>query len=301
MVSGRRFGMSVVLSAFLTLWGSIGWAADAPVQAGFSATTLSAVDIQDAQVALKVWFEQILTAEGLDYHFENPVFRTAEELDHVVKSDGFDVLTLSAVEFIRLSQYGKFEYPLASEISGKLLDRLVLLVHNDSKVSNLADLKGKKLLIDIRLAGENPEMWLEVELAKAGLPPGRAHFQVIKKVKEKPSQAILPVFFKQTDVCIVREESYEAVVEMNPQVKKFTRVLMTSQPLIRGVTVFRKGFDPTKRDNVIKSSKKLHLNPKGKQVLTLFKVDNIIELKTEDLASIQALYRQYQELSKAKN
>ncbi|HNV68812.1 MAG TPA: PhnD/SsuA/transferrin family substrate-binding protein [Candidatus Ozemobacteraceae bacterium] len=288
---------------WLLLWFSLslscvqaGDGESTPIQVGFSSTTLSSVDVNDAVVALKVWFEQILSAEGLNWKFETTVYQDPRELDAVVREGRVDVLTVSTMEYLRLASGGALIRPLTSEASGMMQDMQYLLVHVQSPIQSLEQLKGKKIIIDARHAGETPMMWLEVELAKRNLPRAEKFFSSVKRVKEKPSLAILPVFFQQADACLVRQQGLDTVAELNPQVGKNVRILMKSEPFLRGVTGFYKDFAATRIEKIVSSSQKLDKSSKGLQVLTLFKVDNILPMPDGALDSSARLKADYERL-----
>ncbi len=288
---------------WLLLWFSLcaplvhaGDGETSPIQVGFSQTTLSSVDVNDAVVALKVWFDQILSADGLNWKFETIVYQDPLELEAAVRDGKVDVLTVSTMEYLRLASGGALVRPLTSEAGGLMQDMQYLLVHVDSPIKSIEELKGKKLIIDARHAGETPMMWLEVELAKRNLPQADKFFGSVKRVKEKPSLAILPVFFQQADACIVRQQGLDTVAELNPQVGKNVRILMKSEPYLRGVTGFLKNFPDDKREKVVSSSQKLDKSSKGRQVLTLFKVDNILPMPDGALDSSARLKADYERL-----
>ncbi len=267
--------------------------ADPPIQVGFSSTTLSEVDLNDAVVAIKVWFEQILKTEGLDYAFETTVYRDFADLSAAVRQRKVDVLTVSTIEAVKLAADGEFENPLSSEIGGRLECPMLLLVHKEAGITGLDGLRGKKLIIDTRQTGELPKVWLEVELARKQLPAAQAFFESVRTVNEKPSQAVLPVFFRQADACIVRQESFDSMHELNPQIGKTLVAIAKSEPMIRGLTLFRKGFSPERQSKIIPSAQRLPNSVKGRQTLMLFKVDNIKTIPMQKLDPIRRLYEEF--------
>ena len=55
----------------------------------------------------------------------------------------------------------------------------------------------------------------------------------------KPSQAILPVFFKQAEAALVTRATFDTAVELNPQLGAALRTLSRSPQLIPAVAAVR--------------------------------------------------------------
>lgn len=264
------------------------------VRCGFSSTTLSNIDARDAEVALRVWLEQILKNEGVTWGFVTRVYDTQAELYQAYEEGKLDVAAVSAVEYLHLAQNGQLEGEFTTEISGRPMETMQMMVHSDSGIERLEQLEGKNLIIDTRLAGENPGLWLELELKKRGLPKAETFFRSVKVVKD-PAQSALPVFFRKTDACIIREQGLQTLAELNPQVGKRLKAILVSSPYVRGVIAFRKGFDSDKRETIKRSALELHESARGQQVLTLFKVDRIVLLKPEYLQTTIQLVKEARE------
>ncbi|HNV71758.1 MAG TPA: PhnD/SsuA/transferrin family substrate-binding protein, partial [Candidatus Ozemobacteraceae bacterium] len=276
----RRF-LLLVFSAFL-LFPCLALAETEKVKCGFSSTTLSNIDARDAEVALRVWLEQILKNEGVTWEFTTRVYDTTAELYDAYNEGNIDVAAVSTMEYLHLAEKKQLEGEFTTEISEKSMETMQMLVRGDSGYQKLEQLQGKRLIIDTRLAGENPVLWLCLELKKRGLPKADAFFRNVTVVKD-PSKSALPVFFKTADACIIREQGLQTLAELNPQIGKQLAPILTSPPYIRGVIAFRRGFDPDKRETLRRSALKLHQSARGQQVLTLFKADRVIPLKPEHL------------------
>lgn len=265
------------------------------VKCGFSSTTLSNVDARDAEVALRVWLEQILKNEGVTWVFETTVYGNTEEMYQAYADQQIDVAAVSTIEYLHLAEHGQLEGEFTTELSGRAEETVQLMVRQDSGIHSLEQLRGKQLIIDCRLAGENHVLWLELELASRGLPSPEQFFGSVKIVKD-PSQSALPVFFRKADACIIRELGLQTLAELNPQVGKQLKVIINSPPWVRGVIAYRKGFASEKREVITRSALKLHQTPKGQQVLTLFKVDRIIPLLPEFLQTTITLKNDHEKL-----
>jgi hypothetical protein len=98
-------------------------------------------------------------------------------------------------------------------------------------------------------ACNNALLWLDTQLLRQQLPPSHSFFRSVKLV-ENASQAVLPVFFRQADACLLPRWSYDTMVELNPQVKEQTTILVHSPLLARGGLFMVKGLPPSKQEMI---------------------------------------------------
>jgi phosphonate transport system substrate-binding protein len=140
-------------------------------------------------------------------------------------------------------------------------------------------------------------LWFTTLLLKRGLPESDNFFSDIKKV-EKISQAVLPVFFMQADACIVRRAGFQTMVEMNPQVNKNLIVLQKSPVFQESLFCVRKDYDDKSKKIILDVVETLHLDPKGSQMLLLFRKNRVLPFKPEYIESVEALVKEYNELKK---
>jgi ABC-type phosphate/phosphonate transport system substrate-binding protein len=173
----------------------------------------------------------------------------------------------------------------------------VVLVNKKDKINNLSQLKGKKIIVEKGSNGRLALLWFTTLLLKRGLPESDNFFSDIKKV-EKISQAVLPVFFTQADACIVRRTGFQTMVEMNPQVNKNLIVLQKSPAFQESVFCVRKDYDDKSKKIILDVVETLHLDPKGRQMLLLFRKDRVLPFKPEYIESVETLIKEYNELKK---
>ena len=107
---------------------------------------------------------------------------------------------------------------------------------------------------------------------------------------------MLSVFFRQDDACIVTRDVFEAMIELNPQVGAELTVLVTSPEFMYGVTCLRKNLDEENQKRLLENAIQLQTYPKGKQILTLFRRDEVVLFKPSYLESIERLVKEYHNL-----
>ena len=168
-------------------------------------------------------------------------------------------------------------------------DEYFLIVRRDAGISGINQLKNRRIFIHPRSSHDGAHiLWINSLLKENGLPNYERFFRTIKTV-EKPSQAILPVFFKQTDACLVFRRSYQTVVDLNPQIGQQLLVIAQSPPILRGILAFRNDYSDKAKKVVMKTMTELHTHPQGRQILTLLRYDRLVDFKPVYLNTIAAL------------
>jgi phosphonate transport system substrate-binding protein len=138
-------------------------------------------------------------------------------------------------------------------------------------------------------------VWLETLLMREGFRRAEEFFSSVREVR-RPSQAILPVFFKQADACLTTRRSFDLACEMNPQVGMELMVLAQSPDLAGGVIVFRPTYEEKHKELMMEVLEKLEEDPQGKQLLKLFRMSRLHPFKPEYLMTVETLFRQHDTL-----
>jgi phosphonate transport system substrate-binding protein len=173
-----------------------------------------------------------------------------------------------------------------------------LLVHQQSRIEKVEDLAGKNILLssgsDIALG----RLWLETLLMEKGIGSLESFFRKTS-LTTKDSQTVLPVFFHKADACLVARSSFETIAELNPQLRNELKILAQSPGFAASLVCIRKGYDPILREDLIDVLRNLHTEPKGQQILTLFKTDKLVPCENAHLAKIGQLISKHNQLQKA--
>ena len=115
------------------------------------------------------------------------------------------------------------------------------------------------------------------------------------------SQAILPVFFGKADVCIATRNGWTLMGELNPQVKDQLRTLAVSPPVVPGMSCFRRDLADTLKQRLLKAALDSQVNPLFKQVMALFKIDELSRQPVSVLADTRRLVARYHQLCDGTN
>jgi ABC-type phosphate/phosphonate transport system substrate-binding protein len=128
-----------------------------------------------------------------------------------------------------------------------------------------------------------------------GYPSLDAFFGKVSLIR-KSSQVLLPVFFKQADACLINSDAFETTVELNPQMKRDLKIIARSPSGTTSVICIRTTLKPALRQTLVDSLRDLHAEPKGQQILTLFKVEKLLPFEPSYLESARQLIQDHGKL-----
>ncbi len=276
-------GLGVLLAALSLL----GLRADS-MRAGrlrvlYSNTVFASVNRNDALVALKVWIDSMGKSRGFTLETEVASFDLLEEAEKRIQEGTVDLLVLNSMEFLQNRQAAQLNAEFVPA-----LDDYVLLARRDRGVKGLGDLRGKSVIF-FKLGADWGRLWMEEMLAEKGLGTVEEFFGGSRET-DNPSSAILPVFFGKSDAVVVMRRRFQTMAELNPQLEKQLLILTNSPSVPSAVTCVHQDFTVFRKE-LLESLAELHRDPKGQQLLMLFKIDKLERLRPADLDGARDLLR----------
>jgi phosphonate transport system substrate-binding protein len=158
----------------------------------------------------------------------------------------------------------------------------------------LAALRGRKLVRHRSPLTAPALPWLETMLAGQRLGNAKEFFDSLTAL-DSPSKSVSQVFFHQADVCLVTSNAFAVACEMNPQLQKDLKVLMTSPPLIPSLFFFRADYNA--RQKFEEAILGLRSSADGQQVLTVFQGSGMEKQPLSSFDGTRHLLSEYQRLS----
>lgn len=267
----------------------------APLRFGFSAEAFVDVNETDTRAALKIWAQTLGSERGIPVDGLVEIYANTDAMKEALLSRKVDAVTMMTAQFWALRQVVPLGPIILGFVRGVETEEYVLLVHRDSPFAQPADLRGRSvnLLLGSRASLARP--WLECTLLEGHLGPFGDFFGKISPVG-KLTKAVLPVFFRQTDACVVTREGFRTMSELNPQVGRQLRVLMSSAPLVPVVFCFRGDLQSRYRDKLISEIQRVATSPAGRQTLALFQSEQLIARPISDLDDACALLDRHERL-----
>jgi ABC-type phosphate/phosphonate transport system substrate-binding protein len=268
-----------------------------PLEVGFTRYAFLNVNRNDAEAAFKAFLHAVGQQRGYDVTANVRVFDGLPEFEAAVKAGTIDLAIIDSWRYLAMDIQKLVTPRFITADRGRSGKRYVLLTREGSDLKTLADLRGKGI-VQIEVTNSNVgRPWLETLLMEHRLGTPQAFFGRVESVG-KPSAAVLPVFFGTKAVCLVDEPGFEIMKELNPQVGKGVRVMMASEPLADALICLRSSSwtsEKFKRD-VIEILGELHLEPSGQQILTLFKVSQLLPFEESQLETVRKLRARHEKL-----
>jgi ABC-type phosphate/phosphonate transport system substrate-binding protein len=264
---------------------------------GYSSSIFVGVDRKDVQAALNMWSEELGKASGLKKTLRATIFESLEDLVAGIRQKTVDFVAMTMLDYLKIRSQVGLEPLLTGTNQGQVGEEYALVIPKGVPWTELKQLRGKNLLVEKSSgACNNALLWLDTQLLQQHLPPSQGFFQSVKLV-DKASQAVLPVFFRQADVCLMPRWSYDTMVELNPQVKEQTTILSHSPLLAKGGLFLVKDIPPDKRELIL-ATQKVWQTVRAKQLLTLWHAEGAVPYQPAYIQTMVNLYEEHGRLTK---
>ncbi len=259
---------------------------------GYSKQVFYNVDPNDVMGLTKDWARIVDRKMGNSRESRVIMFRTLADAESALKSAEVDIVALLPEEFLSLRERVPIAAVMSADYGKHFYNELVLLVRNGSGISRVAQLRGKSLRIESGQKGSVPIQWLDLYLVSKVSTDAGGFFSSITEYP-RAAQVIMPVFFGQADACLASRTSFEEMAELNPQVGRRMHILASSPGYVTGIVAVRKDIRNERRDDLLKVLQQMQNDPRGKQLLTLFRINRLVEFRPEHLTSVEKLLREH--------
>ena len=293
--------LTVILTSALILIGTIqsGKSSDLSrltLRIGLSTEVVeSDVNPNDALAATQTWANNIRGATWEDT--ESMIFPDLEKTKELLDNKRIEVVALATHEYIQNAANLAVQPSLAYVHGGEVDLEYILLVHKDSKIEKAEDLEGKRLALPNRGRYCLAPIWLDVYLMQNHLP-GKAISLGERRIVNKASQAILPVFFGQMDAAVVVRSALNIAIALNPQIGNHLKILACSPRFVPIVVCLRESLTQTQKSGLIQRALRLHETPSGLQTFTVFKMDRIVSWQKNYETGVKHLMDEHEKLIK---
>ena len=281
----------------LLLMARLGLAGEEPsvFHIGFSAATFGEVNENDAIAAVRIWAQTLAQELNIRADPQPKILRGIAEITAALTNRTVDCLNLTTDEYYALRGVVAMDSCVVAVKGHSITENYVLLVHRESGIEHLSDLRGHKLALLRSSRASLVPAWTETILAREGLGSTAGFYsQIISE--PKISKVVLPVFFRQVDACVVTRSGFETMVELNPQVGQQLKVLASSPPIVPVVFCFRADYASPIRTKILAELANWHNTPAGRQILTLFQNETLEEHPFNCLDTGMELLAEHQRL-----
>lgn len=291
----RLAGGALAALALVALASRAADPGDDVLRIGFSSAIFGDVNENDASAAVRVWAQALAKERGIPADPQPKILRGIAEITTALTNHLVDAVNMTAVEYWQARRQIVLQNFLVAVKGDSITEEYVVLVHRSSGIERLADLRGRKLnVLDGSRACLAP-IWFDSILLEAGLDPAKDFCGQVTPVS-KLTKAVLPVFFRQADACLVTRSGFDTMIELNPQTGQQLKVLATSPAVVPIAFCFRGDYNSPVRQKLLDQVSHWHTTPSGRQVLNIFQSDQIREEPAAVLESAMALLEKHQQL-----
>ena len=212
-----------------------------------------------------------------------------DHLARTAKAERADVFMVHAYEYVRLAKVAPVDLLMAPGIGNALKRVQFVLVTRQSagfpatgdNRARLNSLLRHEILVDRAGCGELVYLWLDRELRAAAGDARRDNFADFRTVASA-EQAVLAVFFGETDACLVSRTTLEKVTAYNPGMTEALQILLHSPEFLPHVLACRRSINAQRRQALVSDAAGFSLVQSGVS-------ERLVEVKATDLKEISDL------------
>lgn len=286
----RRSYFSRLLVALAMLLFAVPANSEESVRLGFLNAARHEMNSTDVRAAFELWSREL----GVDFkvpiqvsYYDDIALMREDFLQGKINAVTADAMTLAT--HFKLDELTE-GYSVAMPGGVNLL----LLTGTDAPVNDLAGLAGKRIVM---IEGDTiSEIYLESICLRHYQRPCSRVFGEIQRVSSS-NQAVMRLFFAKADLALVNRYGYELAGELNPQiVRKAGRVLAEFPITSLNYAFFSINVDKAVRSHALYAIPRMHLYPRGRQILDIFKMDHLELADPAELKPFITLDQDYREL-----
>ncbi|MEO8592049.1 MAG: PhnD/SsuA/transferrin family substrate-binding protein [Candidatus Solibacter sp.] len=234
---------------------------------------------------MSIWVKQI--TDDINMAISPTIFSTTQEIQDGARRGQLDAVAVNMLEFRPIADLLDTGQIITAAGEGGL-EQYLILAKQSTGIRRLADLKGRRLCTLKSPKTCLAPLWLFTILEEARLGSAEQFFGPVVE-DTKFSRVVLPIFFGQADACLTTKRGFATMSELNPQVARDLKVVASSPAMTVSFYIFRKNYRNVNRERLIKALSSLSATPAGRQLATLFQVDDLAVRDGSCLASALAL------------
>jgi hypothetical protein len=254
--------------------------------------TYTAMHPKESRMAMQSIIQKIFAAEYPEIRLHLDFLPKNAGLIDTLTNKPYDVIATTGLDYLQLR--GRIHLrPLAIlSKTDQPTDVYLIVTHKNKTLKTLKELPVRRLIIEAGGGGDIAKLWLDTVLETHGLPLHQLFFTTLS-IGEKPSRTLLPVFFGQADACIISENAFTVMSELNPQIKEQLIIQERSPGYVTMLICATTRLEDWARDMVIKETERMHTYPDGQQILTIMQMKRFFDFKPQYLEATERL-RQWQ-------
>lgn len=258
---------------------------------GYDLSGTNLLSKKDMKVATDILLKKIL--KDLDVKTKYKYYYNPKEIAKDMNTGKLDYVSVSPLNIVKYFNLDNLEKAFGQGSNDMNDYNLIVIYRNELNIKSNKELANKKILIDTK---NNLHSLYINNLFLKYIGNKKAN-TIYSRSYQK---SILNLFFKKADVAIVTQKSYDISVELNPQIAKKVSILNKTNIKDVQLGFFRKSLDEKIKKNMRRAAQSLNSTDDGKQLLTLYKTEKIVETNMKILIPIKELLNNYKKLKKSK-
>jgi phosphonate transport system substrate-binding protein len=266
------------------------------IQYGFHIESILLSNEKEVRIAIQMWIQEFLNSKNLEVKVQ---FYTDEAvmIDDFLVKKRLDIIGFNPIRYIKnklklKSAYNKTMFTFLA--SKKDYVQYYLIGSNSRIKKSFLDIKDKS--VGIKKSDYSAKIWFDYFSIKNF---NHQYKGLIKSEKNfnKQSSAIMSLYFKKVDLAVVSKSTWDTMSELNPVIKKEISIIEKS-PLIFAsyVGVASNTVSKETIDLFQKSVKKVNNTLRGKQILSLLKVNKVVFIDSTYLDNLEEFLIKYDKL-----
>lgn len=268
------------------------------LRVGMTEYAFSGLNANDAEAAFKVLARNVGKHRGYAVSTQIRSFPDAHGLKAAIQSRQVNFAIMNAWDYVDMNLQEIMPAVCVPSVRGTVGDHYLVLTRRGGPFKTLEDLRGRELLQLKEVNAAMGRFWLRVWLLERQLGSPETFFGRVTEVN-KATAAVLPVFFDRQPACLVSENAFEVMRELNPQVGEQLAPRLRSDRLLDGlVCLATEGWpSPQQRQDVLDTLLNLSQDPAGRQLLTLFRIDVLVPFQEHHLESVRQLHAVFERVA----
>ncbi|APW65416.1 hypothetical protein LPB137_05920 [Poseidonibacter parvus] len=258
---------------------------------GYDLSNTTMLSKKDMKVATDILLKKLL--ENLDIQSSFIYYYNPLEIQKDIDTSKLDYITVTPLRVVKYLDLDSLEKAFGQGSNNMKEYNLILISRSELNIDNDKELADKKILMNTK--NELHTLYIDyIFLKNIGNQKAKLHYS------RSYQRSILDLFFKKADVAIVTQKSYDIAIELNPQIAKKVSIFKKTNISDAQLGFFRKGLDEKIKKSMRNATDNINSTVKGKQLLSLYKTEKIVETDLNLLKPIRELVNKFNKLKKVK-
>jgi ABC-type phosphate/phosphonate transport system substrate-binding protein len=252
--------------------------------------TATGMHAKESRLALLTIMQKIFSPKYPEMRLHLDFLARDAGLADTIVTKQYDVIATTGLDYLELMKQVHLRPLAILSKTDQPVGAFMLITDKNKTLDALKKIPERTLIIEAGGGGDIAKLWIDTLLQARGLPKHNLFFDILR-TGDKPSRTLLPVFFGQADACVVSEDAFEVMNELNPQLKERLAVRLRSPGFINLLISATDRLEDWARDIVIEETARMNTSPDGQQILTTIQMKRFFPFKPEYLEATERIYQ----------